>query len=176
MRENIGFGEPQAAGDDEKIMEAAKLGGAYEIIKSLPEELDTYLVRPVQDLYSSVPPGTKVISGGSIDHTTVRKAGRLRDTANIQLSGGQIQRIIVSVLRLLFVRKPSNKGLCRSRTFMRTLNEDNCPGLLLFDEPRWQRFHQFITFYLITSSSASLDPEAEYGRHYNIIFQGVCKV
>lgn len=52
IKDNIGLGDPDNAKNDEKIEEAARLGGAEEFISRLPEGFDTYLERPVPDMYS----------------------------------------------------------------------------------------------------------------------------
>ena len=85
------------------------------MIARLPEGLDTYLERPVRDLYSGIPDGTTTLFGRKVDH------GRLRSFVGAPtdhgLSGGQMQRLAVA------------------RTFMRSLSTERGVGLLLFDEP-----------------------------------------
>jgi hypothetical protein len=49
VRENIALGDPGRAHDDTAIEEAARLGGASELIARLPDGFDTYLERPVRD-------------------------------------------------------------------------------------------------------------------------------
>ncbi|KAF9266927.1 P-loop containing nucleoside triphosphate hydrolase protein [Marasmius fiardii PR-910] len=127
IKDNIGYGDPQRATDEERIEQAARLGGADEFIRKLADKYDTYLERPVQDMYSNLPEGTKTVFGRNIDFRGLRMAGHMRSTDSSGLSGGQMQRIALS------------------RTFMRTLDEEQQVGLLLFDEP-----------------SASLDPTAEH--------------
>jgi len=39
ISENIGLGDPEHANDEDKIREAAKLGGAEEFIDRLPESV-----------------------------------------------------------------------------------------------------------------------------------------
>ena len=101
--------------DDTAIERAAHLGGASELIAKLPEGFDTYLERPVRDLFSGLPDETRDLFGRKVD------GGRLRryvDTpADHGLSGGQMQRLAVA------------------RTFMRSSSPDQGVGLLLFDEP-----------------------------------------
>ncbi|KAI0267129.1 HlyB/MsbA family ABC transporter [Gloeopeniophorella convolvens] len=115
IRENIALGDPSHAHDDAAIEEAARLGGASELISRLPEGFDTYLERPVRDLYSSLPNGTATLFGRKVDH------GRLRSFVDTPtdhgLSGGQMQRLAVA------------------RTFMRSSAAEQKVGLLLFDEP-----------------------------------------
>jgi len=91
------------------------LGGASELIAHLPDGFDTYLERPVRDLFSGLPDGTTDLFGRKAD------IGRLRryvDTPTDHgLSGGQMQRLAVA------------------RTFMRSSSTEKGVGLLLFDEP-----------------------------------------
>jgi len=82
----------------------------------LAESYDTYLDRPVQDYYGSIPSGTKTLFGRKVDYSRIQGRGGMR-TSPLQLSGGQMQRIAVS------------------RTFMRSLADEPRLGLLLFDEP-----------------------------------------
>ncbi|KAF7340233.1 ABC transporter related protein [Mycena venus] len=112
IRDNIALGDPDNAHDDEKIREAATLGGATEFIERLDEGFDTYLDRPVEDIYSSLPQGTKTLFGRSVEYSSIRGAGNMSSHSK-GLSGGQMQRIALS------------------RTFMR----DDGVGLLCFDEP-----------------------------------------
>lgn len=115
IRENIALGDPTRMHDDAAIERAAHMGGASELIAKLPEGLDTYLERPVRDLFSGLPDETRDLFGRKVD------GGRLRryvDTpADHGLSGGQMQRLAVA------------------RTFMRSSSPEQGVGLLLFDEP-----------------------------------------
>jgi len=115
IRENIALGDPTRMDDDAAIERAAHMGGASELIAKLPEGFDTYLERPVRDLFSGLPDETRDLFGRKVD------GGRLRryvDTpADHGLSGGQMQRLAVA------------------RTFMRSSSAEQCVGLLLFDEP-----------------------------------------
>lgn len=100
--------------DDDAIERAARLGGASELIARLPDGFDTYLERPVPDLFSGLPDGTTDLFGRKLDHGRLR---RYMDTPTDHgLSGGQMQRLAVA------------------RTFMRSSSEQGV-GLLLFDEP-----------------------------------------
>ncbi|KAG8220222.1 P-loop containing nucleoside triphosphate hydrolase protein [Butyriboletus roseoflavus] len=119
IKENITLGNPDLAPDDDKIREAARLGGAEVFVDKLPEGFDTYLDRPVRDYYSSLPEGTTMLFGRKVDYNRVRGAGAMRATNTSTLSGGQMQRLAVS------------------RTFMRSLisETESSVGLLLFDEP-----------------------------------------
>jgi len=116
IQENIGLGDPENATNQEKIQEAARLGGASEFISRLPDGFETYIDRPVQDMYSNMPEGTTTLFGRPVDYSLVRSAGGM-DTSSTVLSGGQMQRLAVS------------------RTFMRSLISESNVGLLLFDEP-----------------------------------------
>ncbi|KAN0101039.1 P-loop containing nucleoside triphosphate hydrolase protein [Tylopilus felleus] len=119
IKDNIALGNPDLAPDDDKIREAARLGGAEQFIDKLPEGFDTYLDRPVRDYYSSLPEGTATLFGRKVDYSRVRGAGGMRAADKSTLSGGQMQRLAVS------------------RTFMRSLvsEAESSVGLLLFDEP-----------------------------------------
>ncbi|KZT24691.1 P-loop containing nucleoside triphosphate hydrolase protein [Neolentinus lepideus HHB14362 ss-1] len=119
IKDNIALGNPEFANDD-RIMEAARLGGAVDIIKELPEGMDTYLNRPVRDYYAAMPEGTKTLFGRNVDYARVRGAGGMKAQNTTSLSGGQMQRLAVS------------------RTFMRSIvskSSEAGVGLLLFDEP-----------------------------------------
>ncbi|KAJ7583263.1 P-loop containing nucleoside triphosphate hydrolase protein [Mycena floridula] len=117
IKTNIGLGDPDNAENEEKIIEAAKLGGAEQFISKLPEGFDTYLDRPVRDHYSSLPEGTTTLFGRSVNYKSVRRAGQLESNQSSSLSGGQMQRIALS------------------RTFMRSVVSEAGVGMLLFDEP-----------------------------------------
>ncbi|TEB38531.1 HlyB/MsbA family ABC transporter [Coprinellus micaceus] len=131
--ENIGFGDPVNAYDIDRIREAARLGGAEEFVDKMPDGFDSYLERPVNDIYSNLPAGTSKLFGRPVSHSKIRKlsgkrAGRGLAEGKNALSGGQMQRVALS------------------RVFMRSLvAPEPAVGLLLFDEP-----------------SASLDPQAEH--------------
>lgn len=85
-----------------------------ELITRLPDGLDTYLERPVRDLYAGLPDGASVF-GGKVDNEYLR--GVMGTSTDNVLSGGEMQRIAVA------------------RTFMRSASEEQEVGLLLFDEP-----------------------------------------
>ncbi|KAJ7222600.1 P-loop containing nucleoside triphosphate hydrolase protein [Mycena pura] len=112
IKDNIGLGDPNNARDEEKIREAARLGGAADFIERLDEGFDTFLERPVEDVYSQLPQGTKTLFGRSVEYSSIRFTGNMT-THSKGLSGGQMQRIALS------------------RTFMRSEGV----GLLCFDEP-----------------------------------------
>lgn len=78
-------------------MEAARLGGADEFIDRLPDGFDTFLERPVNDIYSGIPEGTKQLFGRPVDFSRVRGMGGMRSSTTTTLSGGQMQRLAVYV-------------------------------------------------------------------------------
>lgn len=99
ISDNIGLGDPSCVDDADKIRLAARLGGAEEFIDKMPDGFDSYLHRPVQDQYSSLPEGTKTLFGRPVDYNTLRAAGGMGPTSGSTLSGGQMQRLAVYVLR-----------------------------------------------------------------------------
>ena len=108
------MGNPRRARDNAAIEEAARLGGASELIARLPDGFDTYLERPVQDHYIGIPDETRELFGRKVVKGDV---GYTDDSTNQELSGGQMQRLAVA------------------RTFMRSSTMEQEVGLLLFDEP-----------------------------------------
>ena len=76
---------------------AAQAGGAYDFIHKRAGGFESYLNRPVQDYYSAMPDGTTTLFGRPVDHSRVRKAGRMGISESTQLSGGQMQRLAVYV-------------------------------------------------------------------------------
>jgi ABC-type bacteriocin/lantibiotic exporter with double-glycine peptidase domain len=108
------MGNPRRVHDSAAIEEAARLGGASELIARLPDGLDTYLERPVRNQYSGLPDEMKKLFGRKVVDGPL---GHSDDTANQGLSGGQMQRLAVA------------------RTFMRSSTMEQEVGLLLFDEP-----------------------------------------
>jgi ABC-type multidrug transport system fused ATPase/permease subunit len=90
------------------------MGGASKAIARLSDGLDTYLKRPVRDLYEGLPDGASIF-GGKVDNGYLR--GVMGTPTDKMLSGGEMQRIAVA------------------RTFMRSMSEEQKVGLLLFDEP-----------------------------------------
>ncbi|KIM52370.1 hypothetical protein SCLCIDRAFT_1223856 [Scleroderma citrinum Foug A] len=119
IKENIALGNPDIPYDEDKVREAARLGGAEDFIEKLPEGFDTYLERPVRDYYSPLPEGTATLFGRQVDYSRLRGIGKMRKADTSFLSGGQMQRLAVA------------------RTFMRSLVSEtgSSVGLLLFDEP-----------------------------------------
>ncbi|KAG1874098.1 P-loop containing nucleoside triphosphate hydrolase protein [Suillus tomentosus] len=113
IRENIGLGNPGLAQDDDKIREAAKMGGARDFIEELPDGFDTYISRPVNEYYLDRS------ESAAIDYTRVHTTRRFRTSIFSDISGGQKQRLAVS------------------RTLMRSLvtDKESSAGMLLFDEP-----------------------------------------
>ena len=89
------MGDPSAAGDDDHVRLAARLGGAESFIDKLPDGFDTYLDRPVRDYYGGLPEGTKTLFGRNVDYSAVRSVGGMKSAAASALSGGQMQRLAV---------------------------------------------------------------------------------
>ncbi|KAF8920579.1 P-loop containing nucleoside triphosphate hydrolase protein [Mucidula mucida] len=105
--DNIGLGDPESSTDADRILEAARLGGADEVVAKLPERFGTYLERPVRDMYSPLPEGTKMLFGRPVDYSKLRRKGGMRTTESA-LSGGQMQRIALSkAVGLLLFDEPS---------------------------------------------------------------------
>jgi ABC-type multidrug transport system fused ATPase/permease subunit len=121
MRENIGLGNSALAHDDDKVREAARLGGAEDFIDELPDGFDTHLNNPVCYFYGDLPEGTTTLFGHPVDSSSlnpIRDVNYFR-TPELQISRGQVQRLAIS------------------RTFMRSLvsETESSAGMLLFDEP-----------------------------------------
>ncbi|KAL1709422.1 P-loop containing nucleoside triphosphate hydrolase protein [Schizophyllum commune] len=131
IKDNIAIGDPEALAAltgaqekgetaheiEERIREAARLGGADGFLEKLPEGYDTYLDPPVRDHYAGLPEGTKSLFGRPVSFGRMRGMGGMNSAVSSGLSGGQVQRIALS------------------RTFMRSNTAEPRVGLLLFDEP-----------------------------------------
>lgn len=89
------MGDPECTHDRDKVLEAARLGGAEEFINRLPDGFDTYLDRPVHDYYSGIPEGTKTLFGRPVDYSRIRGIAGMQSTSTTSLSGGQMQRLAV---------------------------------------------------------------------------------
>ena len=116
-----------------------RLGGASELIARLPNGLDTYLERPVRDLYEGLPDGATIF-GGKVDNDYLR--GLMDTPTDKTLSGGEMQRIAVA------------------RTFMRSASEEQKVGLLVFDEPSASldpTAEQGMTFLMTSTYSRNAD-------------------
>src|ERR1700677_1169636 len=87
------MGNPRRARDSAAIEEAARLGGASELIARLPGGLDTYLERPVQDQYIGLDDEKKKLFEEKV---VDGPAGHMDDASNQELSGGQMQRLAVA--------------------------------------------------------------------------------
>lgn len=112
IKENIGLGDPENAADEDKIQQAARLGGADKVIERLPEGYETYLERPVRDYYSALPEGTTSLFGRPVDYGRIRSVGKMEASSSKSLSGGQMQRI---ALQAVFSRQYShNAHACHS--------------------------------------------------------------
>ena len=79
---------------------AARLAGAESLTEGLPDGFDTYLDRPVSDEYSPWSEGEKTPMGRVVDYSALRKAANIKSSEKTSLSGGQMQRIAVCVLRV----------------------------------------------------------------------------
>lgn len=121
MRENIGLGKPALAHDDDKVREAARLGGAEDFIDELPDGFDTYLDCLVADYYGDLPEGTTTLFGQPVSSSNWNLFDDVHTSRapGLQISRGQAQRLAIS------------------RTFMRSLvsETESSAGMLLFDEP-----------------------------------------
>lgn len=93
IRENIAIGDPAAGEDDHGVRQAASLAGAEALIEKLPDGFSTFLERPVQDHYSTLPSGKNASLGTQSEYETVRAAAGMKQAAMSSLSGGQLQRI-----------------------------------------------------------------------------------
>ncbi|CAE6422002.1 unnamed protein product [Rhizoctonia solani] len=119
IRENIAMGSPLHAQDTTRIEKAAHLGGASQFIQTLPEQMETYLSRPVHDMAGGLGFGQHTLLGRQFNTSRGgwggkggKRGGRAQD---MEVSGGQQQRLALS------------------RTFMRS-NDENV-RLWMFDEP-----------------------------------------
>ncbi|KAG2113032.1 P-loop containing nucleoside triphosphate hydrolase protein [Suillus discolor] len=121
VRENIGLGNPALAHEDDKVREAARLGGAEDFIDELPNGFDTYLDRLVDDYYGDLPEGTTTLFGHPVESSPRNTVDGVHITGSpdLQISWGQVQRLAIS------------------RTMMRSLISETeyFAGMLLFDEP-----------------------------------------
>ncbi|KAF9242363.1 P-loop containing nucleoside triphosphate hydrolase protein [Melanogaster broomeanus] len=97
VRENIALGDPNLAQDEDKVREAARLGGAEDFVDQLPKDS----IR------------TTTLFGRHVDYSHVRGAGGMRATNSSTLSGGQMQRLAVSrmFMRSLLSETESSVGL-----------------------------------------------------------------
>ncbi|KAG2136206.1 P-loop containing nucleoside triphosphate hydrolase protein, partial [Suillus cothurnatus] len=109
MRENIGLGNSALAHDDDKVREAARLGGAEDFIDELPDGFDTHLNKLTTTLW--------IFSMETSLKAPRRSLGV--PAPELQISRGQVQRLAIS------------------RTFMHSLvsETESSAGMLLFDEP-----------------------------------------
>jgi ABC-type multidrug transport system fused ATPase/permease subunit len=121
MRENIGLGNPALEYDDDKVREAARLGGAEDFIDELPDGFNTCLDYPVNYFYGDLPEGTTTLFGRPVDPSTLNSVDDVHISRDLglQISRGQVQRLAIS------------------RTFMRSLvsETESSAGMLCFDEP-----------------------------------------
>ncbi|KAJ8088098.1 hypothetical protein PM082_013649 [Marasmius tenuissimus] len=96
LRENIGLGSVEDLSNDEMIEEAARKGGASQLISKLERKLDTILNPETQQWSGLVNPGS--------DSPLAIKLRQLKKTSNI--SGGERQRLVAS---RTFMRFNSNR-------------------------------------------------------------------
>lgn len=141
IKENIGLGDPENAADEDKIRQAARLGGADDVIERLPEGYETYLERPVRYYYSALPEGTTTLFGRPVDYGRIRSVGKMEESSLKSLSGGQMQRI---ALQAVFSgHNWHNAHTCH------TGQERSC--VLLCRSPKW-------AFYFLTSHRPAWTP------------------
>lgn len=91
VSENIGMGDILHAWDEDQIRKAADLGGASDLIQSLPEGFDTVLSPPMR-VYSGSPEGNFKDEYERLS----RAVGKVQEP---KLSGGQMQRLALCVIR-----------------------------------------------------------------------------
>lgn len=103
IKENISLGDPDHPYDEDRIEQAARLGGALDFVNKLPDGFDAYLDRPVSDQYSGLPEGTKTLFGRNVDHGRVRKAGHMGAAESSELSGGQMQRLALYAFPVVLI-------------------------------------------------------------------------
>jgi len=84
LRENIALGFPEGGDDDETIIEAAKKGGAWSVIKGLKDGLDTYL--------DATDYATSWNLQGKKEHPLYEQLEKMEKKAD--LSGGEKQRVV----------------------------------------------------------------------------------
>lgn len=119
------MGSPLHAHDDARIEEAARRGGASEFIHTLPEEMETYLSRPVRDMAGGLGVGQHILFGQQFNTSggggwgknkkSGKRGGRAQD---MEVSGGQQQRlalyVYISIFALLGARTEYQRaGLAR---------------------------------------------------------------
>ncbi|KAG6831639.1 hypothetical protein H0H92_008716 [Tricholoma furcatifolium] len=114
IKENIGLGDPENATDEDKVRQAAHLGGADEFIERLPAGFETYLERPVRDYYSALPEGTTSLFGRPVDYGRIRNMGKMDTTSSKSLSGGQMQRIALYMNDSVVVETGTHEELLKS--------------------------------------------------------------
>lgn len=103
IRDNIALGDPTGAWPSSllevDVERAARLAGAEDFLGKLPKGLDTYLTRPICDVYSCAASGKMTASGRTINYDSLRTVAGVHrggsEAGAIGLSGGQIQRLAV---------------------------------------------------------------------------------
>ena len=71
------------------------------MIRKLPEGLDTYLKKPLIQMYDGPKEGNLTPSGKPFDVCAVQHAAGIKRSSDLELSGGQMQRLAVWVSRIL---------------------------------------------------------------------------
>jgi ABC-type multidrug transport system fused ATPase/permease subunit len=84
------MGDPQRAWDEDRVRQAAELGGASGFIGNLPDGFDTML-HPPGDIYSGEPESTH-----ETEYKHLRR--RVRLTQDPKFSGGQMQKLALYAL------------------------------------------------------------------------------
>lgn len=87
------MGDPSNVNDEDRIRQAAAMGGATDFIEELPEGFNTVLSRPVKDYYSGLPEGTNSVFGRKVQYGGIKS--RMGVTQDFKFSGGQMQRLAV---------------------------------------------------------------------------------
>ncbi|EJD55676.1 P-loop containing nucleoside triphosphate hydrolase protein [Auricularia subglabra TFB-10046 SS5] len=158
LRDNIGFGDPKNAGDDDAVYAAAELAG-IDFQHKFTRGLDTYINHPVLDHFSQLPEGTQSLFGRPVNFANVR-LGASVSFRGISLSGGQAQKIAVA------------------RAIMRATGKDDSVGLLMYDEPSSAmdpiaEYSLFKTLRRIRGGKTMIFSSHRYGnltRHADVVF------
>ena len=74
---------------------AARMGGAEALIEKLPKGFDTYLKRATFEMSEGPKEGNQTSSGKTFDVCAVQHAAGHLIMSDLELSGGQMQRLAV---------------------------------------------------------------------------------
>ena len=74
--------------------QAARLAGAEGFIAKLPNGIDTYLQRPVEDEYSGTVEGTKTFSGRTVSYEPLRSAAGVPKAARRAERHEDVQEVL----------------------------------------------------------------------------------